>query len=116
MLPCKSPLHAHPNFYLLTLFHLLSPYYLSLVLLVLVLLVLVLLVLVRVLVLVLLSLYCLFPLSCPSLAPLSHLYRTFTVFFLVLYFAFSLLRVIIWIHGSGASTSKPKIQTTCFAG
>ena len=77
MLPCKSPLHAHPSFYLLTLFHFLSLYYLSLVLLVLVF-VLVVVLLVRVLVLT-----------------LSHLYCTFTVFFLVLYFAFSLLCAII---------------------
>jgi hypothetical protein len=48
MLSCKSPLHAHPSFYLLTLFHLLSLYYLSLVLVVLV------------VPLSLLSLYCLF--------------------------------------------------------
>lgn len=36
--------------------------------------------------------------------------------FLLFVFAFSLLCAIIWIHGSGASTSKPKFQTICFCG
>ena len=99
MLSCKSPLHAHPNFYLLTLFHPLSLSYPPLIP------SLVVLVRVSVLVLVLVRIRVLLPLYCP-----------FTVFFLVLYFAFSLLRAIIWIHGSGASTSKPKFQITCFCG
>ena len=128
MRSCKSPLHAHPNFYLLTLFHILSPDYLSLVLLVLVVLVLVVLVLVLVLVRVLVVLLVLVRVLVVLLVlvirvrvrVLLPLYRTFIApllsFFLfsALFFLFCVL--LYRYTGLGHLQVSPNSRPLAFAG